>query len=103
MKSKSTNGTSLGTKVNKAVVYLLLTVGAVIMLLPFYYMISTSTKTSDETFTAEMSCMRPTVYPGSLTSIVQGAAGERWTSRSSRDRQTGWMPVTKPQSGDSER
>ncbi len=54
MKSKSTNGTSLGTKVNKAVVYLLLTVGAVIMLLPFYYMISTSTKTSDETFTAEM-------------------------------------------------
>ena len=54
MRSKGNNGTSLGTKINKAVVYLLLTVGAVVMLLPFYYMISTSTKTSDETFTAEM-------------------------------------------------
>ncbi len=54
MKSKGTNGTSLGTKINKAVVYLLLTVGAVVMLLPFYYMVSTSTKTSDETFTAEL-------------------------------------------------
>ncbi len=54
MRSNSNNGTSLGTKINKAVVYMLLTVGAVVMLLPFYYMISTSTKTSDETFTAEM-------------------------------------------------
>lgn len=48
------NQPSLAVRINKASVYALLIAGAIIMLLPFYYMVTTSTKTADETFTAEL-------------------------------------------------
>ncbi len=48
------NAPGMGSRLNKLVIYALLIAGAAIMLLPFYYMLSTSTKTSDETFTAKL-------------------------------------------------
>jgi len=54
MTATSKNRRSPATILNKAVVYSLLVVGAIIMLLPFYYMVTTATKTADETFTAEL-------------------------------------------------
>lgn len=78
MSGKKARRDSLAARLNKTVVYILLIAGAVIMLLPFYYMVTTSTKTPDETFTAKLVWVprnwQPTEYIKALQADRQNAA-----------------------------